>query len=232
MRRKKIIYGIIQKAPHLLMLALLFAVSLLVGAYLPLRIPLHWDKQGVVDRIGLKHELIFLLPFAAALIFAIGVYAESRFVSPSRKLTGVISFIQFFFISLIFVLQIRALLRACGIWIPMERLMTIPTLILFAFVSGLFYGAEYRSGFGVKTKWTVGSRVVWERTNKLACVLFRCSAGLMLIPIFFYESFYIFLAAPPAVSLIVAVIYSRAIYDGKNGGGGDNGGDSGDGENP
>lgn len=219
MRWKRVKYYAVGKAPHLLMLTLMFAVSLLVGAYLPGKIPLHWDKQGLVDRIGTKFELILLLPCAAALIFLIGILAESRFVLPPRKLRGIMSFIQFFFIAIVFVLQIRALLRACNIAIPLERLMAIPALILYAFVSGLFGNAEYASSFGIKTKWTLGNRDVWERTNRLACILFMCSAGFMLVSVFLYELFYIFLAAPPIISIIAVIIYSRAIY--KSGDGGD-----------
>ena len=194
------------------MLATLFAVSLLVGAYLPQRIPLHWDSSGVVDRIGTKYELVFLLPLAAVAIFAVGAYAESRFILPSQTLRGFISFTQFFFILLVFILQIRGLLRAANIWVPIERLMSIPVLLLYLFISGMFGGADYLSLFGIKTKWTLSSKTVWERTNRLACVLFRLSAGLMLVPLFVYELFFVFLAAPPALSLAAAFIYSKAIY--------------------
>ena len=216
MRRKKLKFFISRKAPHLFLLATLFAVSLIIGAYLPQRIPLHWDRQGAVDRIGLKYELIFLLPCAAAIIFAVGVFAESRFILPSHKLRGFISFIQFFFIVLLFVLQARNLLRAGGIWAPIERLMTIPALLLYMYVAGMFYDAEYMSLFGVKTKWTLDDETVWEKTNRLASRLFRVSAALMLIPVYFYRLFYICLAVPPVLSFISAVIYSK-IISGSNG---------------
>jgi len=66
MRYKRLKYFLLRKSPHLLLIAALFAVSMLVGAYLPQTIPLHWNKEGVVDRIGTKYELVFLLPCAAA----------------------------------------------------------------------------------------------------------------------------------------------------------------------
>ena len=211
MRGKKIKYFIMRKAPQLLLMATLFAASLLVGVYLPQRIPLHWDRQGIVDRIGSKYELILMLPVASVILFAVGAFVESRFILPSVKLRGFMSFMQFFFITLVFVLQIRGLLRASGVWVPMERLMTIPALLLYAFVSGMFNNAEYFSLFGIKTKWTLNNRLVWERTNRLASVLFRICAGLMLIPVFLYELFYLLLIAPPAISLAAAIIYSKAI---------------------
>ena len=211
MRRKKLKFFLLRKAPHLLLLALLFAVSLLVGFYLPQKIPLHWDRQGAVDRIGTKYELVFLLPCAAAIIFAVGVFAENRFILPSRKLRGFISFMQFFFLVLIFTLQARNLLRVSNIRTPIERLMTIPALLLYMYVGGMFYDAEYMSLFGVKTKWTLASRTVWARTNRLASVLFRVSAWLMLIPVYYYRLFYIFLSVPPILSFITAIIYSKVI---------------------
>ena len=222
MRRKKLKYFIIRKAPHLLLLAMLFAVSMLVGSFMPQRIPLHWDRQGAVDRIGLKYELIYLLPCAAVIIFAAGVFVESRFILPSHKMRGFMSFIQFFFLILFFTLQARSLLRSGNIWTPIERFMTIPALLLYIYVAGMFNEAEYLSLFGVKTKWTLENQTVWERTNRLISRLFRISAGLMLIPVYFYRLFYIFVAVPPALSFITAVIYSKAISGGDDGDDGDN----------
>ncbi|MCL2060149.1 MAG: SdpI family protein [Oscillospiraceae bacterium] len=211
MRRKKIIYYMMRKAPHLLLLVAMFAASLLVGIFLPQRIPLHWDGQGIADRFGTKYELILLLPCAAVIIFAVGVFAESRIILPSHKLRGLMSFMQFFFLLLFFVVQARNLLRAENIWVPIERFMTIPALLLYMYVASMLHGAEYLSLFGIKTKWTMGSQAVWEKTNRLASRLFRLSAVLMLIPMYFYNLFYIFLAAPPVLSFVTAAVYSILI---------------------
>lgn len=214
-RRKKIKFFLLRKAPHLLLLALLFGVSLLVGAYLPRYIPLHWDKAGAVDRVGSKYELVFLFPCAAAVVFAAGAFAESRLTLPSHKIRGFISFAQFFFTALFFAVQARGLLRAGGVWAPIERFLAIPALLLYAYVAGMFNGAEYLSLFGIKTKWTMDSRAVWERANRLASRLFYISAALMLVPLYFYDLFFIFLAAPPAASFIVTAVYSKIISRGE-----------------
>jgi len=219
MRRKKIGRFIARKAPHLLLLATLFAVSAITGLYLPKRIPLHWDKQGIVDRIGPKYELILLLPCAAVIVFAVGVFAESRFILPSRKMRGFIAFTQFFFLVLIFVLQAKNLLQAGNIQTPIERLTPIPALLLYAYVAGVLGDAEYQSIFGVKTKWTMNSPAVWEKTNRLASRLFQCSAAMMLVPLFVYRLFYLFLLLPPALSFIISAAYSKIIS--KSGGGGE-----------
>jgi len=213
MRRKKFINYIMRKVPHLILLITLFAVSLLIGSYLPQNIPLHWDRDGIVDRIGTKYELIFLFPCAAAIIFAAGIFMESRFVLPTHKLRGFITFMQFFFLVIFFVLQVRGLLRAENIWVPIERLMTIPILMLFLYVSVMFNDAEYLSLFGIKTKWTLESKAVWEKTNRLASRLFKISTALMLIPIYYYRLFYILLAIPPTVSFVAAAVYSKVIAE-------------------
>ena len=132
MRRLK--YILYRKIPHLLTLLMLLAVSFAVGFYLPEKIPLHWDSHGVADRIGSKYELILLLPCASVIIFAAGIFTESRFILPSIKLRGLMSFIQFFFIIIIFIVQAAGLLRASGVYVPVERLMAIPAVLLFAYV--------------------------------------------------------------------------------------------------
>ena len=214
MRRKIIKRFIIRNAPHLGLLFAMFAVSMLFGLYLPEKIPLHWDKQGIADRIGTKYELIFLLPCTATIIFAIGAYMESRIILPSRKTRSFISMIQFFLIALIFIQQTRSLLRAENIHMPIERLMSIPVLLVYAYVAGAFGEAEYLSPFGIKTKWTLENVAVWERTNRLASRLFQCSAALMLVALFAYRLFFVFLLAPPILSFIIAIIYSRVISAG------------------
>ena len=106
--------------------------------------------------------------------------------------------------------------------------MTIPALLLYMYVAGMFYDAEYMSLFGIKTKWTLDSPTVWEKTNRLASRLFRISAALMLVPVYFYRLFYIFLAVPPVISFIAATIYSKVI---SGGGGSDSDGDDDSGDN-
>lgn len=194
---------------------MLFAVSLLTGAYLPDRIPLHWDRQGVIDRIGSKYELIFLLPCASAVVFAIGVYAESRIILPSRKLRGFMSFIQFFFLSLIFVLQIRSFSLASDNWIPIERLVAIPILLLYSYISAALYDATYLSRFGVRTSYTLKDQAVWGKANRLASRLFGACAALTAVSLVFYKLFYALAFAPPILALIISAIYSRAISDRK-----------------
>jgi uncharacterized membrane protein len=211
MRRKKFIHFIIKKAPHILLLIMLFAVSVLFGLYLPQKIPLHWDSQGIIDRVGTKYELVFLLPCAAAIIFAVGIYAESRFILPSRKMRSFLSFIQFFFLVLFFALQTRNLLRAVDIWTPVERLISVPMLLFYAYAANVFGDAEYLSQFGIKTKWTIGSKSVWDLTNQFASRLFKICALLMLIPIFNHKLFYAFLLVPPALSILLAILYSHAL---------------------
>ena len=227
MRRKKIKFYLVSKLPHIMLLVMLFVVSFLVGIYLPLKIPLHWDVLGVADRIGSKYELILLLPCAATIVLAVGVFTESRFILPSQKLRGLMTFMQFLFLVLFFVVQVRNLLRAANIWMPIERLMTIPALLLYIYVANMLYDAEYMSLFGIKTKWTLNNRSVWMNTNRLASRLFSFSAILMLIPIFFYKLFYIFLAVPPISTFIIATIYSIVSSKGGSGDGGDGDGGGG-----
>jgi len=202
-----------QKIPHLLSLVTLFIVSLAAGAFLPRRIPLHWDNYGVVDRLGSKYELILILPFAATLIFMAGVMIERRFILPSLKMRGLMSFIQFFFIVLFYVLQARALLRAADVWIAVERMMAIPSMLLFAYVGLMLRDAEYLSLFGIKTKWTLNHRIIWERTNRLASRLFLIASVLMIAPMFNHRLFYICLIVPPVLSFITATVYSKIISD-------------------
>jgi uncharacterized membrane protein len=130
---------------------------------------------------------------------------------PPAKTRGFLSFTQLFFVVLLFVFQIRLLLQTGGIHIAAERVAAIPALLLYVYVSVAFSDAEYMSLFGVKNRWTVADGNVWERTNRLASRLMRVSAALMIVPMFFIETIYWTLLAPPALSFFILYIYSAAI---------------------
>ena len=171
--------------------------------------PLHWNKSGMVDRYGSKYELLLLLPVSATIVFAGGIAAEARYVFPSPKTKGFMSFLQLFFLMTFFILQITGLFRAQHIYLRQESFLTVPAALMLVYVSNVSRNAEYLSDFGVKTKWTIKSRSVWNRTNRLASNLFFAAAILMLIPVFLPDLFFGMLIALVVVIFTILVVYSK-----------------------
>ena len=203
---------IIKKMPHLLLLLSLFVISIIIGSYFPEKVPMHWNAHGMVDLYGTKFEVIFSLPIGAALVFIAGVFCETRFILPSNKMRSLISFFQFFFLMIFFILQLPVLLRPNNIFLEQERLMSIPAALLFAYVGRMMDKAEYQSLFGFKTKWTMESPQTWEKTNRLASILFSVLAVLMAIPVFIPAIFYYVFIIPVILVFIVLIFYSKVVF--------------------
>ena len=200
-----------RKKPHLALLLLLFLVSFLIGMYLPDSVPLHWHESGMVDRYGTKYELLLLLPTSATVVFIVGLAAEARYVQPSNKTKSFMSFLQLFFLMVFAIIQLTRLFRAQNIYLRMESFLTVPVALLFVYVANATRDAEYLSDFGFKTKWTIKSRYVWNRTNRLAAILFFAAAVLMLVPVFFPDLFFEMLFILVGAAITVLVLYSHII---------------------
>ncbi|MCL2163666.1 MAG: DUF1648 domain-containing protein [Oscillospiraceae bacterium] len=205
-----------KKYPHLILIALLFVVSLAVSAKLPERTPLHWDKQGVVDRYGSKYELVFLLPSVSVVLFALGVAAEKRHILPSHKTRGVISFFQFFFILLVFVFQLYGLFRALNFSVALESLSAPLFIALFLYMGHVIKASEFRSSYGVKTKWTMSDPMVWRKTSHLAFILFNIGSASMAFIIFIPKLLYYTIPAQIAAYCVIVVLYSKYVYNKNN----------------
>ncbi|MDR1440680.1 MAG: DUF1648 domain-containing protein, partial [Clostridiales bacterium] len=218
-----------RKAPHTALMLLLFAVSAASGAFLPDLVPTHWDSRGMIDGYGSKYELIFLLPAGALLVFAVGNFAESRFRLPNRKMREFLSFLQFFFLVIFAIVQIKALLGAQNIFFAVERLLAVPAALLFDFAGRAARDAEHGSLFGIQTKWTLGNPGVWGKTNRLAAYLFRISAAAMLASAFFPGAFRYLAVGAACMSIIIPSVYSMAISQSGGAGGSGGGGASGSG---
>ena len=200
-----------RKKPHLALLLLLYLVSFLIGMYLPDTVPLHWHQSGMVDRYGTKYELLLLLPASATVVFIVGLAAEARYVRPSDKTKSFMSFLQLFFLMVFAIIQLTRLFRAQNIYLRQESFLTIPVALLFVYAANATKDAEYLSDFGFKTKWTTKSRYVWNRTNRLAAILFFTAAVLMLIPVFLPDLFYGMLFLLVGATITVLVLYSYII---------------------
>jgi uncharacterized membrane protein len=212
MKRFKNLKGYIKrKYPHIILVCLLFIVSMALGAPLPGRVALHWDRDGIVDRYGSKYELVFLLPVVSVIIFIIGAAAEKRFVLPSHKVKGAISFFQFFFILLVFVLQLYKVFRAMNFPVGLESLSAVLFVALFIYMGNVIKSSEYRSAFGIKTKWTMDDPDVWEKTSRLAAILLNIAAGSMIAVVFLPGLMVALIIAEVAVIGVVLPLYSRII---------------------
>ena len=158
--------------------------------FLPDTIPAHYGISGEVDRWGSKYES-FILPgislvFGAAML--LGAWRSGR---SSRKEVeqGSRIFVIAGNVSLA-VFNVMTLFFLYTSWAQMEHLEGVPEIglrILFAVIAImlLVLGAvmpqvKQNAWFGVRTKWTMQSVSVWEKSQRFGGKLFMGAALLCL----------------------------------------------------
>ena len=158
--------------------------------FLPDTIPAHYGISGEVDRWGSKYES-FILP-GISLVFGVtmllGAWISSR---SSRKEVeqGSRIFVIAGNVSLA-VFNVMTLFFLYTSWTQMEYLEGVPEIglrILFAVIAImlLILGAvmpqvKQNAWFGVRTKWTMQSVSVWEKSQRFGGRLFMGAALLCL----------------------------------------------------
>jgi uncharacterized membrane protein len=159
---------------QLLIIAGMFGLGAGSWPNVPDRLPVHWNLQGEVDRWGGKLEGLFLLP-----LITLGLYLLLLIVplfDPGRrnyqnfaKAYGVIRIVMVLFMAFLYGLTILA---AFGYEFNSTSIVLGAMAVLFV-VLGNFMGKIRPNWFvGVRTPWTLSSKLSWDKTHRLAGWLF------------------------------------------------------------
>lgn len=158
--------------------------------FLPDTIPAHYGISGEVDRWGSKYES-FILP-GISLVFGVAMLLGARISGRSSRKEveqGSRIFVIAGNVSLA-VFNVMTLFFLYTSWAQMEHLEGVPEIglrILFAVIAImlLVLGAvmpqvKQNAWFGVRTKWTMQSVSVWEKSQRFGGKLFMGAALLCL----------------------------------------------------
>jgi uncharacterized membrane protein len=140
---------------------------------------MHWNIQGEADRFGSKEEALLFAPAIAALLTLIFVFLplfdpRRANIAASYKFWNATAIGAVALLAYIHVLMVLA---ALGRPIDITGYL-VPALALLFIVIGN-YISKTRSNFfaGVRTPWTLSSDYSWNKTHRLAGLLF-VGAGL------------------------------------------------------
>ena len=202
---------------QLAIMAGMFAVAAWAWPQVPDRLPVHWNLQGEVDRYGGKFEGLLLLPFVT-----LGLYLLLLFVpliDPGRlnyqnfrKAYNAIRIALVLFMALIYGLLIYSAFGNQG---------NTTTVILLAMgalfiVLGNFMGKIRPNWFvGVRTPWTLSSKLSWDKTHRLAGWLFVLMGGLFVLLALVQTTWmFIVVFTINALCILWMVLYSYLVYRG------------------
>lgn len=134
-------------------------------------LPMHFGFDGKVDRWGDRTEmaavaLVLAVISAVAMVFARRSERDARLPRGRRYSQQAV----------VAVLSLIALLAACLTWgwpdEPGPRFGMMAISAIVAFVGALLGKTSPNAMIGVRTPWTYGSRLAWEKANRLAGRLF------------------------------------------------------------
>ncbi len=191
------------------MLALIAGMFLAAGlswSSAPERIPVHWNVAGEVDRYGGKFEGLLRIPLLALAIYLLMLLLPR--VDPGR-----VNYRQFSHVYSIMRLSIVLVLAATyalvQLWIHGTRLdvsVVVPVLIgaLFVVLGNLMGKVRPNWFVGIRTPWTLSSKLSWTKTHRLGGWLFVL-VGLALVASGFAGS-------PAFVALTFALIVGCVLF--------------------
>ena len=203
--------------PMWAMIAGMFLLAALSWSTAPERIPMHWGWSGEVDRYGGKAEGLLAIPLLALFIYVMMTLLPR--VDPGRP--NYDQFAGSYLVIRIGVITVMALIYGViHLWIRGHRVSvdTIVPLLVGALlvVVGSVLGKVRPNWFvGVRTPWTLSSKLSWTKTHRLAGWVFVV-LGVCLLAAGASRSRVAFVVALAvgAAGIIWTFVYSYLVWKG------------------
>jgi len=189
--------------------------SVLTAPALPTRMVTHWNAAGQPDGTISKPVALALLPAMTAILLF--VFALVPRIDPLRENIAEFRPVYDWFVVVFtaFVTVIHGGVIVFNLGYEFDF-----TVLILAAVSGLFYyagvlleHAERNWFVGIRTPWTLSSENVWDRTHRLGSRLFKLTALVALVGLFFGEYAIYFLVVPALLTAGITVVYSYYLYE-------------------
>lgn len=143
----------------------------------PERMPVHWNAAGEVDGYGGKFVGLLLLPLTAAGLYLLLLVLPK--LDPGKLnyegFAKVYTIIRSTLMAFLSVLYLATTMAALGWRVDMARVISLAMGPMFM-VLGNYLGKVRPNWFvGVRTPWTLSSKLSWSKTHRLAGWLFMGS---------------------------------------------------------
>jgi len=162
------------EVPQWIILAGMFAAAAIAWPHAPDRIPVHWNINGEVDRYGGRFEGLLLMPLVALGIYVLMLVLPR--IDPGRanyaRFRGAYNAIRITLLVLFAVFDVGI---QVWVWTGHADIALIAPLAMgiVSIVLGAVLGKIRPNWFvGIRTPWTLSSKVSWVRTHRAGGWLF------------------------------------------------------------
>jgi uncharacterized membrane protein len=160
--------------PALVLVALMFAASAWAWPLAPDRVPTHWGLSGEPNGWGSKPVGLLLLPATAFGLWALLGFLPR--IDPGRanyvSFEGPYTLVRTCLVALLALGHGAAIAAALGHQVDMGRVLTPAIGVLFLLLGGIMGKIRQNWFFGVRTPWTLSSKLSWTRSNRLGGFVF------------------------------------------------------------
>lgn len=168
--------------PHWVLIAAMFALAAWSWDRAPDRIAVHWGLTGQPDRWGGKFEGLLAVP-----LLSIGIYALMLLLprlDPGRanyaSFAGPYRWLRLAVLSVMTGVYLLIVLWTVGRRVPIETAVPILVGALFVGLGNIMGKVRPNWFVGIRTPWTLSSKVAWDRTHRAGGWLFVLLGALLV----------------------------------------------------
>ena len=205
---------------------LVWIVFLIPAAYpaiiwqsLPAKVPIHYNLNGEIDRMGSKTELIFLL--LVITVVNIGTYFllinvhridPKKYVQDNKDRMFRMGFTISVFISAILCVLIYNSANEISKFLP--GIIFSAVGLLLSFMGNYMYNIKPNYFAGFRMPWTLKNEENWRRTHHLGGKLWFIGGLVIAIVCLFlpFRVAFIFFFAVISIMTIIPLVYSYRLY--------------------
>jgi uncharacterized membrane protein len=199
---------------QLLPIAAMFLVAALCWSHASDRIPVHWNLRGEVDRYGGKFEGL-LLPLVSLalylLLLVLPLFDPGK--ANYRSFAGAYNLIRLTITLFLSAIYAVGVLVSLGYHVDMTTVVGLAMGVLFIVLGNVMGKIRPNWFVGVRTPWTLSSKLSWTKTHRLAGWLF-IAMGLLAVAWAILQSAWMFgvMITVDIACGISLVVYSYLVY--------------------
>ncbi|MDD1687540.1 SdpI family protein [Methanoregula sp.] len=183
-------------------------VAFLVLPHLPEVVPVHWDLNGEANGFSDRLTGTFMLPvfitFMTILFIVLPRFDSMQFTLEAFR--DIYAIIIFATLSMLFGLEVIALLVAAGTDLPLVSLISALIGFLFIVMGSLMPHIGRNTTLGIRLPWTLASEEVWKKTHEHGGPVFVVAGVLVVLGSI--------VAGIWAIALMLVVVIAATLYIG------------------
>ena len=198
----------------LLIIILTFAIGIYFYPLMPDKLASHWSAQGQVNSYMPKFWGLFLMPLISVVLLALFLLIPK--IDPLKE--NIAKFRKYFdgFIILLFLflfyIYLLSIFWNLNLKYNMIQALMPAFAVLFYYMGILISNAKRNWFIGIRTPWTLSSEAVWDKTHQLGGKMFKASAIIALLGMFFQQAAIFFVLIPIIFTAIYTIVFSYFQY--------------------